>query len=132
MKIEFTTWFKNIEIGQDEGWIFLGDFHLIRSPKNRNKPGGHLQEMFLFNSSISSLDLTEIPLQGKKYTWSNMQPSPLLESLDWVFTSTYWTATYPNTTVKTLEMKISDHCPFVTSISTISIPKAQIFIFENY
>jgi len=39
-------------------------------------------EMFMFNDAISALGLIEIVLQGRKYTWSNMQPNPLLQKLD--------------------------------------------------
>jgi len=67
---------------KDVKWLILGDFNLIRAQENRNKPGGNIEEMFMFNDAISAKGLTEIPLQGKKYTWSNMQTPPLLEKLD--------------------------------------------------
>jgi hypothetical protein len=38
--------------------------------------------MLLFNRIISQLDLVEIPLKGRAFTWSNMQDNPLLEKLD--------------------------------------------------
>lgn len=60
-----------------------------------------------------------------------MQPSPLLEKLDWIFTSSSWTILYPNTSVSALDMIPFDHCPCILSIST-SIPKNSIFRFENY
>lgn len=63
-------------------WMILGDFNLIRKIEDRNKPGGDLAEIFRFNAAISHLGINEIVLQGRKYTWSNMQPSPLLEKLD--------------------------------------------------
>jgi len=85
----------------------------------------------MFNAAISHLGVQEIPLQGRKFTWSNMQPSPLLEKLDWVFSSASWTLTYPNTSVKALDMTPSDHTPLVINIST-KIPKARIFRFENF
>jgi len=46
----------------------IGDFNLIRRPKDRNKEGADVQEMFLFNEAISVLDLVEIPLLGRHYT----------------------------------------------------------------
>lgn len=85
-KTIFTNWLKSIEMPNETDWIVLGDFNLLRSPKNRNRPRGDLNEMFMFNAAISSFGLNEIPLQGRKFTWSNMQQPPLLEKLDWVFT----------------------------------------------
>jgi len=49
-------------------WTLGGDFNLIRFPKNRNKLGGDIGEMNLFNKMISDLDLVEIPFSGRNYT----------------------------------------------------------------
>jgi hypothetical protein len=101
-KISFLNWLKGIEMPDTIDWMILGDFNLIRREENRNMLGGNVNETLLFIEAISLLGLHEIPLQGKKFTWSNMQPSPLLEKLDWVFTSESWTLSYPNTIVKDL------------------------------
>lgn len=86
-KRKFTTWLKNSEIPNDEDWIIMGDFNLYRYPENRNRDGADINDMFLFNSTISHMGISELSLQGKKYTWSNMQQPPLLEKLDWVFSN---------------------------------------------
>ena len=87
--------------------------------------------MLIFNEAISNLGLIELPLKGRKFTWSNMQHDPLLEKLDWFFTSATWTVTFPNTMVYPLVKPISDHVPCVISIGTM-IPKAKIFRLENF
>ena len=74
-----------------------------------------------FNEAISALALEEIPIKGRNFTWSNMQNAPLLEKLDWVFSSESWTTSYPNTLVIPLARPISDH-----------IPKSSLFRFENF
>ena len=104
---------------------------VLRKPEDRNKPGGDVNEMLLFNEAISSLGQIELPLHGTKYTWTNKQPSPLMERLDWFFTSSSWTTSYPNTTVSALVMQTSDHWLCNITIST-TIPKSQVFMFENY
>nr|XP_040245306.1 uncharacterized protein LOC120964586 [Aegilops tauschii subsp. strangulata] len=70
-------------------------------------------------------------LNGRSYTWSNMQQNPLLEKLDWFFTTADWISHYPNTVVTTLARTSSDHVPCVVSIDT-TIPAAKIFRFENF
>mgnify|MGYP005815218383 FL=1 len=60
-----------------------------------------------------------------------MQHDPLLEQLDWFFTSTHWTSVYPNTMVKPLCRPTSDHTPCVVNIET-KIPRAKLFRFESY
>ena len=86
--------------------------------------------MLHFNESISALDLIEIPLKGKRFTWSNKQHPPLLERLDWFFTSSSWTSIFPSTSASTLNMETSDHVPLVSI--AIDIPKGAVFRFENY
>lgn len=85
----------------------------------------------MFNAAISALGLVELPLKGKRFTWTNKQHPPLLERLDWFFTSASWTLSYPISEVSTLTMETSDHVPCLIKIST-AIPKSHIFRFENY
>jgi len=130
-KVFFVNWFKNFQMAPNIDRLILGDFNLIRGVEDRNKPRGDLIEIFRFNAVVSHLGINEIVLQGRKFTWSNMQPSPLLEKLDWVFTSSSWAISYPSTSVKALDMIPSDHCPCIVNIST-AIPRNRIFRFENH
>jgi hypothetical protein len=86
--------------------------------------------MLLFNEAINNAGLVEIPLKGRRFTWSNMQDTPLLQSLDWFFSSLAWTVNFPNTLATPLALTTSDHVPCVVSIET-SIPKSEIFRVEN-
>ena len=96
-KLGFVTWLVNLDISDFDEWIIGGDFNLFRHAENRNKPGGDIGEMNMFNEIITDMDLVEIPFSGRSYTWSNMQVDPLLVKLDWVFTSSSWGLTYPVT-----------------------------------
>jgi len=60
-----------------------------------------------------------------------MQSNPLLEQLDWFFTSPNWTLDFPNTEVLPLAKITLNHIPCKVSIST-KIPKSNVFRFENY
>lgn len=130
-KREFIRWFRNIQLPDLIDWLIIGDFNLYRSPEDRNRPGADFSEMFLFNEAISALGLVELPLRGKRFTWMNKQHPPLLERLDWFFTSACWTLSYPNTEVTSLAIETSDHVPCVIHIST-NIPRSHIFRFENF
>jgi hypothetical protein len=98
-KVGFISWLYNFDCSSMDDWLLIGDFNLIRSPENRNRPGGNFNEMWLFNDLIQHLDLVEISFQGRYFTWSNMQYNALLEKLDWVFTSASWSLSYPDTKV---------------------------------
>lgn len=129
-KLIFLDWLENIQLPDDVDWLLLGDFNLIRRFENRNRPSGNVMEMLRFNNALSAIGVVEIPLQGKKFTWTNKQTPPLLERIDWFFTSQCWTGNYPNTTAHSLVMEVSDHWPLVVDIQT-SIPKSKVFRFEN-
>lgn len=127
----FTEWLFELDIPNSQDWLLLGDFNFIRSPDNRNKPGGDTSDMLIFNDFIREQQLTEIPIKGRRFTWSNMQHDPLLEQLDWFLTSLNWTSSFPNTMVKPLGRPTSDHTPCSVVIET-SIPKCRLFRFESY
>uniref|UniRef100_A0A453JE43 Endonuclease/exonuclease/phosphatase domain-containing protein n=1 Tax=Aegilops tauschii subsp. strangulata TaxID=200361 RepID=A0A453JE43_AEGTS len=109
-------------------WLVVGDFNFMRYSDNRNRAGGNVQDMLSFNDAIRAQALVEIPLKGRNFTWSNMQQAPLLDKLDWAFSSESWTLQYPNTLAIPLAKPISDHCPCVFKVGT-AIPKSTIFRF---
>ena len=107
----FIDWLRNLQISNTDNWIILGDFNFYRSTENRNRSGDNISDTFLFNEAIGESGLIELPLKGRAFTWSNMQQNPLLEQLDWFFTSVNWTTSYPNTEVLPVAKPISDHIP---------------------
>jgi len=128
---DFVDWLNNLQIDEMENWMVVGDFNFYRSLSDRNRDGGNMQDIMVFNEVISNLGLLEIPLKGRNYTWSNMQSVPLLEQIDWVFTSSNWISTYPNTLMLPMARPTSDHTPCKIQIGT-SIPKSEVFRFENF
>lgn len=131
LRTEFVNWLHDLDIGDDENWIVMGDFNFIRSTENRNLPGGDMNDILIFNEAISSAGLVELPLKGRAFTWSNMQNHPLLQQPDLVFISPSWILKYPHTELTALPKSISDHAPCVVSIAT-STPKSPLFRFENF
>jgi hypothetical protein len=51
--------------------------------------------MGCFRRMVNDLDLKEIPLLGRRYTWSNEREAPTLIKLDRVLCTTDWEALYP-------------------------------------
>lgn len=130
-KAGFITWLLNLDTSSFENWVLGGDFNLYRSHSDRNKPGGDSVEIYMFNELIADLDVTEITFSGRNYTWSNMQPDPLLVKLDWVFTSAEWALSFPATFVQPLSRPTSDHIPYVLHVGNC-IPRSNLFRFESY
>lgn len=130
-KLQFITWLNDIDMPDECNWIALGHFNFLRSPDDKNKPGGNINDMLMFNEAISNLGLVELPLKGRNYPWSNMRDDPLLVKLDWCFTSFNWTLEFPDSEALPLAKTTSDHVPYVIKVGT-NIPRPQIFRFENH
>jgi exonuclease III len=60
----------------------MGDFNLIRSPRDKSNGNFNSSEATLFNDFINNLGLMEIPLLDRQFTWSNQQNPPILARLD--------------------------------------------------
>lgn len=82
MRTNFVSWLYSLDISPDDHYLILGDFNLYRTSSNRNRPGGNVNDMLIFNDIIQHLGLIELPLKGRSYTWSNMQEQPLMQQLD--------------------------------------------------
>lgn len=112
-------------------WMLIGDFNLIRSPHEKNNPSFDHLSADLFNEKINELALLEIPLFDRLFTWSNKRDTPALTKIDRAFINQVWNLSLPNTSLTSLVRSTSDHVPLKATIQT-TIPKPQVFRFENY
>lgn len=62
-KVGFLEWLNEVDMHEQMDWLLVGDFNLLRSPDDSNKPGGDITEMIQFNEAISNQGLIKIPLQ---------------------------------------------------------------------
>lgn len=93
--------------------VIGGDFNILRCPKDKNKDNFQSRWPFMFNAVIDSLNLKEIEMSGRQFTWANRLPNPTYEKLDRVLVATEWDNKYPLSTVVALNRDISDHTPLL-------------------
>ena len=55
--------------------------------EDKNNDNFDARWSYMFNMIIESLNLREIDLTGRQYTWANNLPNPTYEKLDRVLTS---------------------------------------------
>jgi hypothetical protein len=67
----------------------------------------------LFNVVVEYLDLREIVMTGRQYTWAGPGDNPTFEKLDRVLVSTDWEIQFPLTSVEPRDRNISDHTPLI-------------------
>ncbi|KAG2556243.1 hypothetical protein PVAP13_8NG205800, partial [Panicum virgatum] len=112
-------------------WIILGDFNLIRFPREKSNDSFNNTETDWFNDFINTLCFQDIPLLDRLYTWSNNQDHPTLCRLDCALVNLDWSNIFPDTTLSSNTRITSDHVPIVLNAST-TVPKPSIFRFNNH
>ena len=65
----------------------------------------------MFNAIIEMLNLRELELIGRKYTWANYVEVPTYEKLDRILVTTDWEQKISLASVQALTREISDHTP---------------------
>lgn len=121
---------KNISYPSNTPWLICGDFNMIRYAHEKNN-NFRQSEAEAFNDCINDLNLIELPLLDRLYTWSNKRSTPTLERLDRAFINLAWDEALPSTILSSLTRSTSDHVPLKIEIST-TIPKSKFFRFKNY
>ena len=77
------------------------------------------------------MEVKEIPLQGKKYTWSNEQSSPTMTHIDRIFCTPNWEELYRQPVIYPLSSSVSGHSPlFMAPI--FQMPPNTKFRFESF
>jgi hypothetical protein len=87
--------------------------------------------MLRFRRVLNYLEVKELELVGRHFTWSNNQSTPTMTHIDRVFCTPAWEDLYPNPILQPLPSSTSDHCPIlvVPLITPYIKPK---FRFESY
>jgi exonuclease III len=108
----------------------IRDFNLLRAPRDKSNDNFNLAEATIFNESINSMGLLEIPLLDRQFTWSNQQDPPILARLDRILVNPEWSFALPDTTLTSSARPISDHVP-LHIIAATKAPRSNIFRMEN-
>jgi hypothetical protein len=66
-------------------WLVAGDFNLIVDTEDKSRGCLHRSMMARFRRTLSALELKELYLNGRWFTWSNERERLTLEKLDRVF-----------------------------------------------
>lgn len=122
---------KTIVIPPDTPWMIAGDFNMIRYSHEKNNNSFCFAEAEAFNQCVDDMNLIELPLLDRSYTWSNKRSIPTLERLDRVFINLAWDELLPSTILSSLTRTTFDHVPLRIDVSTV-IPKSTLFRFENF
>ena len=104
-----------VRICDDETHPMLvgGDFNIIRREEEKSNNNFNARWPVVFNAIIDSLDLREIALSGRQYTWASHRETPTFEKLDRFLASVEWEQKFPLVSVHALTRTGSDHTPLI-------------------
>jgi len=112
-------------------WLLGGDFNLIYQAADKNNANLDRAMLGRFRRFLDDMDLKEIPLLGRKYTWSNERRSPTLVRLDRAFCCGDWDNIFPDAVLQSTAAGVSDHCPLILGLKVSTSGKRR-FHFESF
>jgi endonuclease/exonuclease/phosphatase family metal-dependent hydrolase len=93
--------------------LLAGDFNILRKPEDKSNDNFNPRWPFIFNAIIENLNLREICLSGRQFTWASRRVIPTYEKLDRVLASVEWEQKFPLVSVRALTRSGSDHTPLL-------------------
>ncbi|CAD6263706.1 unnamed protein product [Miscanthus lutarioriparius] len=112
-------------------WLVTGDFNLIYQAEDKNNTNLDRAMMGRFRRFLDVVEVKEIPLLGRKYTWSNERQSPTLVRLDRAFCCMEWEGIFPDSVLQSTTAGVSDHCPLILGLKVSTNGKRR-FHFESF
>ena len=84
-----------------------------------------------FRRFVDEMELKDVPLHGRYFTWSNERENATLEKLDRLLVTVDWELLYPACFLQALSSDMSDHCPLHLTLNAAFNNKRR-FHFENF
>jgi hypothetical protein len=104
---------------------------MIVDAADKNQGVLHRHMMGRFQRSLSDLELKELYLNGRRFTWSNERQHPTLERLDRVFSTIDWEEQFPGALLTATSSGPSDHCPLILSLAP-DLLRGRRFQFQSF
>ncbi|WVZ90529.1 hypothetical protein U9M48_036822 [Paspalum notatum var. saurae] len=112
------SYFIGYEMDRASYLASVAHFNLIYKAKDKSNLKLDLRQMRNFRRTINSCELSEIPLQNRKFTWSNERQNPTLAKLDRIFSNAEWDEAFGGYALHALATSHSDHSPLLLSNQT--------------
>lgn len=103
---------KNLKQTYENPWCLGGDFNEVGSLSERLGCSQRSRGMNDFNELIDELEVCDIPMLGRKFTWCNSQEGVKWSRLDRFLLSPEWMQKF-NFKLWGLPRRFLDHCPIL-------------------
>lgn len=91
--------------------------------------------MSLFNDLLRVLQLIDIPLKNRRFTWCSNRPAPTHSKIDRIFVAPEISIQFSLVSLNALQVLVSDHAPLLLNCINEPCPKRlyklELFWFSN-
>jgi hypothetical protein len=128
-KIIFLDELRQLRLGRVGPWILYGDFNLICMAADKNNGRLNRRLMGKMRRFLQDLEMLELHLQGRLYTWSNEQARPTLVCIDRAFAFAHGCDRFPHYRLHALSSCL-DHTPLLLHTDSSHVFHHR-FMFES-
>jgi exonuclease III len=107
---------RGLKDSAQPAWLILGDFNLICSDQDKSNDYVDRRMISRFRRALNHIVVKEIPLVGKRFTWSNDRSSPTMTRIDRAFCTVLWEENHIDPILHPLSSSVSDHCPLLLNV----------------
>lgn len=130
-KLQFLNEIRTVNQQALDSWVILGDFNLIYMACDKNNARINHRLMNSFRWVLDELELKELHLHSRQFTWTSETDNPTLIKIDHVFVTRDWEMAHPDCYLQAIGSSVSDHCPMVLTCRPFH-RQYKGFRFESY
>lgn len=127
-KLQFLGEIRWLSQTVSDKWLILADFNMILNAHDKSNNNLNRRLMGAFREVVRDLELKELNLRGRKFTWSNDRTQT---RIDRALCSAEWDLMMPNVFLQALSSTVSDHCPLLLA-GCGTVQKYKGFRFEEF
>jgi len=116
LKHDFLQELRTVRDAALEPLLICGDFNMIYQARDKSNNRLNLRAMCDFCRALDAMQVDELVLHGRLYTWSNERRQPMLERIDRAFATTSWLQAFPCHHLRSLSSQCSDHAPLLLNL----------------
>ncbi|XP_073360120.1 uncharacterized protein [Aegilops tauschii subsp. strangulata] len=130
-KMSFLQDLQDVRANCAGPWILGSDFNMIVAAAHKNNSRLNMRLIRRFCRFMADMELRDLYLHGRWYTWASEHENPTLVRIDRVLCTTTWESAFPSCLLRCLSSTASDHCPLVLDCTPRS-PGVRRFHFEKF
>jgi hypothetical protein len=109
----------------------VGDFNLIYRAHDKSNVNMDRAMMGHFRRLLNDVELSEVDLMERRFTWSNKREASTLVWLDQVFVLADWDQLFSDYVLQSSASDVFDHCPLLLGLQEFTMGKRR-FHFESF